>query len=133
MHLLYQSGILFYFVMEGPFLPLVFTGLSFVLTFIGAACHRATRWEIKYGEPGNQSESKKRRYKWLNATFIVLLTGLPAMVVPLLSLRPYDSYSFDVGTWIILPCMNLPGIVYFVQAVNIRPRKGFKFELPRYL
>ena len=123
MQLVYQAFPLFYFVMEGPIGLLIFTLVSFVLTVIGALLHRATYSEITYGGKENLSESKKGRYRWLNVTAIILVSALPTSIAILVNYVGNDHFSNDSMIWIIMTCMNLPGIIYFLQAISAQGRK----------
>ena len=133
MQIVFQLILAFYFLMEGPWDPILVTLLSIVLTLSGAVAHRNIYREIKAEAKESQSEAKVRKLRWLNISAFFLVAAFPTLVVQAIPFSFSDRMSITTNTWFVVLCMNLPGIIYFVQAVSVGRTSGNKWKWPRYL
>ena len=116
---------------------LILTIGGIIFTVTGAISHRSIYLGQKYAANGVEkyklNASQKRQYLWLNVSGIIIATGPFALCFTLLNMVPHDVISTDFAMWIVGLCLNLPGVIYCIQAVFLRHSTVDKWQWPRYL
>ena len=116
---------------------LILTIVGIVFTLTGAFNHRSIFLGQEQAANGVEkyklNASQKRQYFWLNISGIILVTGLPAQSITLLKMVAQERLSFDLSLWIVGLCLNLPGVIYCIQAVFLRHSTVDRWQWPRYL
>ncbi|MEI7986803.1 MAG: hypothetical protein WCI55_14350 [Armatimonadota bacterium] len=114
---------------------LTIAGIAF--TVLGAVNHRSIYLEQKYAanraEKIELSQAQMRQYFWLKVTAIILFTGLPGLCIDLLINLPNNRFSTEFDLWVVFGGLNLPGVVYCIQAVFVRLSIGTTLKLPYFL
>ncbi len=137
MQLFYQMCGLLLFFIEGSMALLILTIIGIAFTMTGAFNHRSIYLGQEHAANGVEkyelNASQKRQYFWLKVTGFIMVTGLPALCLKMLYMVPYDRISIDFRMWIVGLGLNLPGIIYCIQAVSLRQSRVGKWQWPRYL
>ncbi len=137
MQLFYQMCGLLLFFIEGSMALLILTIIGIAFTMTGAFNHRSIYLGQEHAANGVEkyklNSSQKRQYFWLNVSGIIMVTGLPAQSITLLKMVTQERMSFDLSLWIVGLCLNLPGVIYSIQAVFLRHSTVDKWQWPRYL